>query len=64
MREINAALNADEEQYRIANSDKVGIYNVNARIKMCIRDRVVRGAITDRNGNVLAETQWAEDGSE
>ena len=33
MREINAALNADEEQYRIANSDKVGIYNFNARIK-------------------------------
>ena len=27
-------------------------------------EQVVRGAITDRNGNVLAETQWAEDGSE
>ena len=27
-------------------------------------EQIVRGAITDRNGNVLAETQWAEDGSE
>lgn len=27
-------------------------------------DRVVRGKITDRNGNVLAQTQIAEDGSE
>lgn len=33
MREINDRLSVDEEQYRITNSDKVGIYNVNARIK-------------------------------
>lgn len=26
-------------------------------------DRVVRGTITDRNGNVLAETEVAEDGT-
>lgn len=33
MKEINERLLADEEQYQIKNSDKVGIYNVNARIK-------------------------------
>ena len=27
-------------------------------------DRIVRGSITDRNGNVLAETEVAEDGTE
>lgn len=33
MKEINNALSVDEEHYRITNGDKVGIYNVNARIK-------------------------------
>lgn len=33
MKEINEQLSGDEERYRIENSDKVGIFNVNARIK-------------------------------
>ena len=33
MKEINEQLSWDEERYRIENSDKVGIFNVNARIK-------------------------------
>ena len=33
MKEINSALSVDEERYGISNADKVGIYNVNARIK-------------------------------